>query len=136
MHFAEEEIPRSGDRGRGEINARGLAQRKAGLGADKLRTEQFTLARASAELSVAEKNQMPRNATLIETAPGIHRGRWLFRDQGSVPNRRAEDHQHHRSNQPQPAAQLAPRVVSFDQYMESRMIGKLSSPRWQTPAPP
>ncbi len=46
MHFAEEEYSRSGDRGRGEINARGLAQRQSGLGADKLRTEQFTLTRA------------------------------------------------------------------------------------------
>lgn len=38
-------IPRSGDRGRGEINVRGLLNAKAGLGADKLCTEQFTLAR-------------------------------------------------------------------------------------------
>ncbi len=45
MHAGEEEYSRSGDRGRGEINVRGLAQRQSGLGADKLRAEQFTLAR-------------------------------------------------------------------------------------------
>lgn len=45
MHAGEEEYSRSGDRGRGEINVRGLLNAKAGLGADKLCTEQFTLAR-------------------------------------------------------------------------------------------
>ncbi len=98
MHLGEEEYSRSDDRGRGEINARGLAQRQTGLGADKLRTEQFTLARTFRELSVAEKNQMPRNATVIENRPGIHTGRWLFRDRGSVPKSWAEDHQYHCGN--------------------------------------
>ncbi len=62
MHLQRKSIPRSGDRGRGEINARALLNAKAGLGTDKLRTEQFTSRAPSAELSVAEKNQMPRNA--------------------------------------------------------------------------
>ncbi len=53
-------IPRSGDRGRGEINCAALLNAKAGLGADKLRAEHSRSRAPSAELSVAEKNQMPR----------------------------------------------------------------------------
>lgn len=55
-----------------------LLNAKAGLGADKLRAEQFTLARPSAELSVAEKNQMPRNATVIENSAGYSYGKMAF----------------------------------------------------------
>ncbi len=46
MHFAEEEYSRSGDRGRERLMRAALLNAKAGLGADKLRTEQFTLTRA------------------------------------------------------------------------------------------
>ncbi len=45
MHVGEEEYSRSGDRGRERLMCAALLNAKAGLGADKLCTEQFTLAR-------------------------------------------------------------------------------------------
>ncbi len=69
---------------------------------------------------------MPRNATLIENSAGYSYGKMaFFVTEDLYPNRRAEDHQYHCGKQPSQPPIIAPRVVSFDQYMESRMIGKL-----------
>ena len=59
----------------GRFSARGPAQRPASLRADKLGAEFFTLGLPSGELSVAEKTQIPINATAMENSAGYSYGK-------------------------------------------------------------
>ena len=65
------------------------------------------------------------NAIAMENSAGYSYGKRFLMTEDLHPNGRAEDHQNHRRQQTSQPPIIAPQVVSFDWYIDSRMIGKL-----------
>ena len=97
-----------------------------GLRTDKLSAELLTLAHpfrrvvGGGENPDTDKGDSDREQRRI-----LIREYRLFVAEDLDPNRRAKDHQNHGGQQPSQPPTMAPRVVSFDQYIDSRIIGKL-----------